>query len=225
MIQKNIFQSWHTKNLHPELQSMIYALRASNPDYTYHLYDDADMDNFVNEHFPGEIAECYNRLNIIVAKVDFWRYLVLYTYGGVYLDMDSYFLRPLDEFIDPDDKAVLSAEGNLNCFVQWALIFEKKHPILEKVIELIVENIKYNRFPNDINSMTGPTVYTRAIQAVQPIDTKSIRKSTNRTYRSCRVFGIDYSECICFKHDRAFLLYINKKHWSQEQNEKILLRP
>lgn len=74
------------KKLHPSVQKKINNFKQLNPEYTYHLYDDKDMDDFVNEHFNGEIAECYNKLNIIVAKVDFWRYLVVYKYGGIYLE-------------------------------------------------------------------------------------------------------------------------------------------
>ena len=88
MIEKNIFQSWHTKQLHPLVQQKINSFKELNSDYSYYLYDDNDMDDFVNQHFSGEISELYNKLNIIVAKVDFWRYLVLYKYGGIYLDMD-----------------------------------------------------------------------------------------------------------------------------------------
>ena len=68
MIEKNIFQSWHTKDIHPLLQNKIDIFKNLNPDYSYYLYNDNDMDNFVNDNFNGEIAECYNKLNIIVAK-------------------------------------------------------------------------------------------------------------------------------------------------------------
>lgn len=118
MIEKNIFQSWHTSNLHPIIQSKIDLFKKLNPQYTYHLYLDDDMDKFVNEHFEGEIAECYNKLNIIVAKVDFWRYLVLYKYGGVYLDMDSNIEKSLDELIKDDDQAIVTCECNPDYYVQ-----------------------------------------------------------------------------------------------------------
>ena len=80
MIEKNIFQSWYTYNLHPFIQEKIDYYKKINPEYKYQLFNDYDMDLFVNENFKGEIAECYNKLNIIVAKVDFCRYLVLYKY-------------------------------------------------------------------------------------------------------------------------------------------------
>jgi mannosyltransferase OCH1-like enzyme len=234
MIEKNIFQSWYTKDIHPLLQQKIDTFKSLNPDYSYSLYDDNDMDNFVNDNFKGEIANCYNKLNIIVAKVDFWRYLVLYKYGGIYLDMDSNIEKPLNELIRSTDQAIITAEGNPNLYVQWALIFSKGHPILKKTIDLIVSNIKNNSYPNDIHKMTGPTVYTKAINAVHMelfnniIDHKNINRSTDIEYKSndisYRVYGRDYNSYFCFKHNLADLLYNNKKHWTQEQREVNLLK-
>ena len=235
MIEKNIFQSWHTSNLHPNIQDKIDLFKKLNPLYTYHLYLDDDMDKFVNEHFKGEIAECYNKLNIIVAKVDFWRYLVLYKYGGVYLDMDSNIEKSLDELIKDDDQAIVTVEGNPGLYVQWALIFSKQHPILKKTIDLVVNNIKNNSYPNDIHKMTGPTVYTRAINEIHTelfnneiINHNQITKNTDIIYKSnntyYRLYGMDYNDYFCFRHDGISYLYNNKKHWRQEQREKPLLK-
>jgi mannosyltransferase OCH1-like enzyme len=235
MIEKNIFQSWHTKDLHPLVQIKIDFYKKINPEYSYNLYDDTEMDIFVNEHFNGEIAECYNKLNIIVAKVDFWRYLVLYKYGGVYFDMDSSIEKPLDELIQCNDEAVITAEGNPGLYVQWALIFSKEHPILKKTIDLVVINIKNNNYPNDIHKMTGPSVYTKAIDEVHmnlfntKINHNQINKFTDIEYKkkniSYRLYGIDYNSYFCFKHNLTGMLYNGKKHWKQEEREKPLLHP
>jgi len=234
MIEKNIFQSWHTTELHPYIKQKIDHFRQINSEYAYYLYTDDDMDNFVNQHFEGEIADCYNRLNIIVAKVDFWRYLVLYKYGGVYLDMDSSIELPLRDLIKNDDEAIITAEGNPGIYVQWALIFSKHHPILKKVIDLVVDNIKNNSYPNDICNMTGPLVYTRGINAVhmelfnnEIINHKQINRQTDATYISgdisYRLYGIDYNAFFCFKHNATHFLYNGKKHWRQEEKEKHLI--
>jgi len=234
MIEKNIFQSWYTKELHPRIKEKIDLFQRLNPEYTYTLFTDIDMDNFVNEHFKGEIANCYNRLNIIVAKVDFWRYLVLYKYGGIYLDMDSMIEKPLNELIKEEDEAIITAEGNPNLYVQWALVFSKEHPILKKTIEFVVDNIKNNKFPNDILKMTGPNVYSRAINQIhmelfnQNIIHREITRNTDFTYKnkntSYRLYGIDYGIYFSFKHDATEFLYNHgKKHWRIEEKEKQLL--
>ena len=231
MIEKNIFQTWYTKSLHPLINQKIENLKNLNPDYKYYLYTDDDIDNFVNEHFPGQIAECYNMLNIIVAKTDLWRYLVLYKYGGVYLDMDSTINMPLDTFIREDDCAIISGEGNLTWFLQWGLIFSKEHPILRRTVEHVIDNIKNNRYPNDIHQMTGPTVFTKAIKEIHSLNFNcelKISKTHDMTYKnnelSYRVYGVDYNNHFSFSHEFAPLLYINKKHWRQEEREKELLK-
>ena len=42
-------------------------------------------------------------------------------------------------------------------------MFNKEHPILKNVIDLIVDNIEKNSYPNDILNMTGPQGHSREI--------------------------------------------------------------
>jgi inositol phosphorylceramide mannosyltransferase catalytic subunit len=235
MIERNIFQSWYTRDIPIPVYQNIDKFRKLNPNYNYYLFTDEDMDRFVNENYKGLVADCYNRLNIIVAKVDFWRYLVLYKCGGIYVDMDSSIEVPLDNFINECDNAIITTEGNPYFFVQWALIFKKEHPILKKCIDLIVQNITNNTYPNNIHKMTGPSVFTEAIQTIHKelfndhIDINMVNEKTDTIYKhndaSYRLFGVDYNNKFIFKHSAAHLLYINKKTWTQEQTEKPLLKP
>jgi mannosyltransferase OCH1-like enzyme len=233
MIEKNIFQSWYTYELHPTVRHKIDTIKTMNPGYKYHLYNDEDMDKFVNTYFIGEIADCYNKLNIIVAKVDLWRYLVLYKFGGIYLDIDSDINLPLDNLINDDDDAIITAEGNPYMYVQWALIFSKNHQILKKTIDIVVDNIKNNNYPNDIHKMTGPTAYTKAINYIHKnkfnniISREKIGKDTNIIFKSCdisyRLFGVDYYPYFSFSNNTTKILYSNKKDWRQEEKDKQLL--
>jgi mannosyltransferase OCH1-like enzyme len=234
MIPKNIFQTWCTKELPPEIQNMIDKMKEQNPDYKYHLYTDEEMDAFVKENYPGEIYECYNRISFIVAKADFWRYLVLYKYGGVYLDMDSCINNiKLDDFIKSKDSAILSPENGRNTFTQWALFFDLQHPILKRVIEFVVDNIKTNRYPLDILHMTGPFCFTKAVQSIHKeffgtnIDVLSIKCDADIEYTcpsySYRILGNDYKPYLEFKHPYSHLLYNNKPHWSVLLRELVKL--
>lgn len=235
MIPKNIFQSWISKDLHPEIQKKVDMMKILNPEYSYQLYTDSEIDEFVNTFYPGEISECFNRLNVPVAKVDFWRYLVLYKFGGVYVDLDSSINISLNELIGQNDTAIITAETNPNTFVQWALIFDKQHPILKKVIELIIENIQNNSYPNDILRMTGPQVYSKAILSLhydlfgENLNFNSINNSTDITFSknsiSYRVYGIDYNNKFTFKSPESEYLYLKKEPWRTELLKKELLHP
>jgi GR25 family glycosyltransferase involved in LPS biosynthesis len=235
MIPKNIFQSWITKELHPEIQKKVDNMRSLNPEYNYKLYTDFEIDEFVNTFYPGKISECFNRLNIPVAKVDFWRYLILYKYGGVYVDLDSSVDISLNEFIKESDTAIITAETNPNTFVQWALIFDKQHPILKKVIELVVDNIENNSYPNDILQMTGPSVYSKAIMLFhnelfgENLNFNSIDCNTDvnffKNLISYRIYGIDYNNKFTFKFPESEFLYFEKESWKNELAKKELLYP
>ena len=153
------------------------------------------MDNFVNQHFIGEISELYNKLNIIVAKVDFWRYLVLYKYGGIYLDMDSSIDKPLNELICSNIKNNRYPNN----------ILKMTGPI---VYTEPINKIHKELFNNIINH-----------QDIE-IDTDITYRKNNISYR---LYGIDFGSYFTFKHKLNHLLYNNKKHWRQEEKEKSLL--
>jgi|LauGreDrversion4_1035100.scaffolds.fasta_scaffold14530_4 mannosyltransferase OCH1-like enzyme len=233
MIPKQIYQSWYTTTLHPSVEKKINDMKNINPGYNHKIYTDAEIDSFINENFQGEIADCYNKLNIIVAKVDFWRYLILYKYGGIYLDMDSSINKPLDELIKDSDDAIITVEKNKDMFVQWALMFNKEHPILKKTIELIVENIKFNKYPNNIHKTTGPSVFSDAINIIhnayngRKVRHNLIHNNFDMTFkcynRSYRLYSIDYNGYLSFKHDASEFLYNSKKHWREEEKQMALI--
>lgn len=237
MITKTIYQVAINLNYsHPGVQEQIKKTLTLNPGWKYKIITkEEQMDQFVNENYPGSIADAYNRLNILVAKVDFWRYLNLYKHGGVYLDMDSSIDKPLDQLIKEEDDAIITAEGNPDFYVQWALIYGKDHPILKRLIDLIVDNIKHNKYPNDIHKMTGPTVYSKAINEIhnelfhENLIHRQINRETDVTYKKdniiYRIYGIDYSGFFGFKYPASRFLYNNTVHWSIEQKHKPLLKP
>ena len=46
------------------------------------------------------------------------------------------------------------------------LFFDKGHPFLKRTIEVVLDNIKKNKYPNNIHKMTGPGAYTQAINEI-----------------------------------------------------------
>jgi mannosyltransferase OCH1-like enzyme len=229
-IPKVIYQTWSTRDLPDPVQNNIIRFLEINPGYKYELFTDEDMDNFVRDNYPGEIYDCYRRLNLIVAKADFWRYLILYKNGGVYVDMDGDILKTLDDLIRPDDSAIVTVETNPNLFVQWALFFEPGHHILKRAIEIVVNNIKNGYHPHDVHQLTGPSVFSLAIYMTHnelfetPLRHSEISSLTDTTYEKgnvkYRVYGVDYNGYCSYTNPYKTLLYENKIHWRQEQYTK-----
>lgn len=169
-IPKIVYQTWRTKNDIPEyIKKQRNDMIKLNPNYKFILYDNDDMEKFVHENFDNQIIECWNRINIMTAKADFWRYLILYKYGGIYLDFDDIIKVNLDSFITDEEDVILLTDNSfkLNNKIiigQEILFVSKNNPVLKLTIDIVISNIKYNKFPNSIWNMTGPHTITEALQ-------------------------------------------------------------
>jgi mannosyltransferase OCH1-like enzyme len=61
----------------------------SKSEYLHILWDDDTIDSFIKEKF-NQYWELYDQFPFHILKLDFFRYCVLYEYGGIYADMDMY---------------------------------------------------------------------------------------------------------------------------------------
>jgi mannosyltransferase OCH1-like enzyme len=215
-IPKTIYQTFKSEQLPWLTQWHIHKLKNRNPEFDYQFYTDDRIAAFIASEYGSDVFALYNRINIGAAKADFFRYAILYAKGGVYLDIDSLNVTPLEEFILPDDSAIISMEKNLTCYVQWALIFEAKHPFLAKTLESVLANLSTNKYPHDVHQMTGPSAYTKAIQ-------DCLQSSPSAYYRQ---LGVDYEGHFKFHYRFSkFFLYgaFRKGHWRKEQREVTVL--
>ncbi|MBG6235108.1 mannosyltransferase OCH1-like enzyme [Pedobacter sp. CAN_A7] len=213
-IPKIIHQTFKTAKFHFLTRWHIARLRKKNPDYVYEFYDDDRIDRFIQAEYDNEVFSLYKRINIGAAKADFFRYAVLYKKGGVYLDIDSAIKGKLSDFILPTDVAVISKERNEGLFVQWALIFEAHHPFLKKTLELVLENLRTNKYKHDVHKMTGPQVYSNAINLC-------LKENPDSPYR---LFGTDYEGHLKFKYPFSKLLYEKGEHWKKKQLTTPVMR-
>jgi mannosyltransferase OCH1-like enzyme len=215
-IPKVVYQTFKHQNLPLITRLFIKWLKWVNKDYRYEFYDDARIETFLQADFGDEVLAAYKKIDIGAAKADFFRYCILYKKGGIYLDIDAYVLKPFDQFIKPDDVALISREGHPGVFVQWALIYEAGHPFLEKTIEHVLENIKHNRYPHDVHKMTGPTPYSIIIN----------HYIENKIPVNYRLMGTDYDGVIKSRLPLGRLLYRNEKgeHWKKAQLTRGVLK-
>ena len=236
MIPKRIFQTWKTKNLPRGIQINIKRIMELNIGYTHILYDDKEMDAFVNEHYSGEIADAYNILNIGASKADLWRYLVLYKYGGIYLDIDADIIKPLDQLIDRNDSAIITREQYEGLFNQWILIFKKNHPLLKEIINLCVSNIK-SKSTNNILHLTGSTVITTVLNKLltneslvgdlwhTPDNILNNIFNDDEEFYKCRFYGIDMNEYALYHNKFYEELYTeDSPQWEIEQKIKPIFK-
>ena len=90
-IPKIIHQVWGGPNNPPlpeRLQILSESWKEENPDWEYHLWTEKEMDKLVETHFPKYLS-FYKDLPYDIQRWDTIRYMILFLYGGVYVDLDS----------------------------------------------------------------------------------------------------------------------------------------
>ena len=128
-----VFQTWREKKFHKKIEKLRKKMIIENPKFQFELFSDEEMDNSIEEYFDKEINKIYFKLNHYAARSDFWRYLMLHRFGGVYLDIDSLILKDLSPIFFKN-KSMLTLEPSKTNFIQWILIFKKMIKFLRNVL-------------------------------------------------------------------------------------------
>ena len=210
-IPKHIHQIFLGKSAHllpEEMQANIQHLQNLNPEWEYHLWRDEDVEPFILKYYNKEILRYFRMISPMyrAAQADFLRYLLTYSIGGIYLDIKSTILKPLDETLLPSDRFILyhwDNEGDgpykgygfypdlprsrfpYGEFPQTFIISSPGHPILRAVILDVLSNLdSYSPFRTDVGlwgvlRTTGPIAYSLAVERVT-------RELPARLYRHVR---------------------------------------
>lgn len=171
-IPKIIIQVWVQKdggplNIPADEIRFMNKMRKMNPDFQHMFFDGNDVIKFFETNYP-EYYSTYQNLPVFIQKLDFFRYLAIYHYGGFYFDLDvephiplddsilnhsSVF--PVDEYADADDcKNVrmqsLCKNGQNFLLGQYAFGAAAKHPFMKMLVDEIHQNVQkyvsgYNR--------------------------------------------------------------------------------
>eukprot|EP00892_Ulva_mutabilis_P010532 jgi/Ulvmu1/7851/UM004_0082.1 len=203
------------------LSAGVNALRQTwmrlNPAWEVRLWDDAHCKEFVRQEFPEYLA-AYNGLAKNVERADFFRYLVVLRFGGVYADIDTECTQPLDEAIRPDDALLVGWEGEEPSWErlmnrhfaryrqvqQWFFAAAPGHPALRRVCDHIAAHYRhrFSEYSNiDTLERTGPGAWTDAVLSTArehaPMVSSSNRVQLPRSQHACL---LHLASCIVPSH-------------------------
>ena len=108
----------------------------------------------------------YDKLIPGTYKSDLVRLLLLYKYGGIYVDCGSECLLPIDNYISKDDEFVTSIDYVCNQFIKNTnglttnfICATKNHPLIKIYIDHIIFNIHNKIYGSNWYYPTGPTLF------------------------------------------------------------------
>lgn len=185
MIPHIIHQIWLQGELEipDKFNNNIQSIKRHHPTWTYIVWDEIKILQMLQK-CPKAWLKTYYNLLYLHQKVDYGRYVILYLYGGVYLDIDVESVRPLDKLLEDNSMydvivSKLSTsnflEGYVCCrasdCINNGIIMSSPHS--EHILELIDEvnnnpncGILTNKFLC-IQNTTGPAMFTRIMNNKQ----------------------------------------------------------
>jgi alpha 1,6-mannosyltransferase len=131
---------------------------AKNPDYHYQLLGGPGAEEFVMKHFPQHL-DLYKSIPNTGSKSDLLRYMLLAVEGGIYTDLDTVALQPVDSWIPPhykdqarviigleydqrDDDFVFAELHPTIQFCQWTIAAAPGHKIFDNMVQQAVDSLK-----------------------------------------------------------------------------------
>lgn len=88
-VPKIIHQTWKDEQPPEHLKLMQETVIQAHTDYEYKFWTDSDIDVFLQTNYPNIFKFYHDTFFYTIQKIDFIRLLLLYHFGGVYIDLDS----------------------------------------------------------------------------------------------------------------------------------------
>jgi len=142
-IPPRFIQTAKTRALTLKQRAFSTNLKLLNPDYEWRLFDDSDVDRFIDHEFP-QYRQVFDSFEIPIQKYDFFRYLAVYRLGGFYFDLDVLLAADLSSLcssqcVFPFEgltfSRLLRSKGMDWEIGNYAFGAAAGHPFLEAVIE------------------------------------------------------------------------------------------
>lgn len=171
-----------TKNpISPNNSEIIETYISKNcKNFEYKIWSLDDAKTFMQTHYPIFVDIFDKNLSRPIILCDFFRYVLMYHYGGVYTDLDFLVIRPFDDFLQRlNDKKIMYYPNTIQdptIFLseEWLdsteltgtvhngilISLKEKHPFWLKLMyqiyyDIMIQNVEINT-ENDVYTTSGP---------------------------------------------------------------------
>lgn len=105
-IPRTIWQTCYTDQYDYYARNTKYSVLQHNRKYNYVFHDSNDRDAFIKEYGSEKLNKYYDLISWEHIKIWIWKILVLYYFGGVYIDPRMKCLQNLDNLINEEDEFI-----------------------------------------------------------------------------------------------------------------------
>lgn len=157
---------WIFSSIPQKYLENVKRFKQLNPSYTVYLWVDnycpgtegVEIKNIFSFDIIDKEILCKELSISRGAAVDMIRYEIIYKYGGIYSDIDSIYMKPLDyNFTKSFVSYIFDKWNNIsNAFFG----FPKESKFMSFVLQSLKENISLDPYQRDIPVRSGPIFFT-----------------------------------------------------------------
>lgn len=240
-IPKIIHQIWYQgeTNIPDHLRDYRQSWVDKHPNYLFVLWDQSRIESLIDT-MNYETQETYHSYDLMIQRIDFAKYVILYTFGGIYLDMDVKCLKSLDTIYNahPDKNVILSLcpynffhslslrlvglRSNENLINNGVIACVPQHPLLNAIIRLAKNNkdtifkVLGKNFLHIFHT-TGPVMVTQAFREFK--NDTDIAILDNTYFEAC---DIDNVRNGCVPPSHAVGLHVYEGSWMSSHEKWIV---
>jgi hypothetical protein len=211
-------------NEFPEFHNTCYEqIKKLYPNEEYHLYSGEELEEIIKNNFDADVYISYKKLKPYACKADLARLCLLYLYGGLYIDLNLYFINTIPnldqlEFFAFRDLSRLSYQS---WAVQNGIIYSSpKSKVIENTIGIILKHCKEEYYGVQCVDVSATTVLGIGITISLPhfgvaingeLDFLTIKSFNRKTQNEIKKMGYDDKKLLGFIMDNEDQLIAIRK--------------
>ena len=134
-IPKLIIQTYYNKDKIPK--KVYNNIKEFANNYNHIIYDDNDCIHFLEEYYINIVVNKFKTLPKGAFKADLFRYCYLYINGGIYLDIKTELIKPLDSIFNNNYIYTVIAKNNTTIYQGVIATPPKKNIFLNLINNII----------------------------------------------------------------------------------------
>jgi inositol phosphorylceramide mannosyltransferase catalytic subunit len=167
-IPRIIHQTWKDERIPVSMQKLAASWKRSHPGWEYRLWTDKQNREFIRTHYP-DFLDQYDSYPYHIQRVDAVRYYLLYTFGGLYVDLDFECFRSFERLLS-EHECLFGLEPPEHCEIHnrdriignALMATTPKHPFFRAIInDLSVFESTNPQLNTMILETTGPFMLSR----------------------------------------------------------------
>ena len=167
MIPSIIHQTWKNGNIPRITEKWVSSWIKTHPGFEYWFWTDSDIKEFF-AMYVNLYCALYMWYPWSIQKSDVMRYFVLWTYGGIYVDLDMECLRPLNDLLlshsciiaqEPEEISYIHHGRNSTVASNALMACRSRHPFMKFIINNLHSRIEMD----GLLETTGPFMLTEML--------------------------------------------------------------